>query len=451
MRTTLWIAICVLMHAMLTACGGGGGAEQAASDAGGRAQIASVQIAAGDAQTGIVGEEMPAALAARVLDSKGVPIVGQVVNFRVTVGGGSVFAGAASTDADGYARERWTLGTVAGPQQIEVRAVDANGLPVVFARFSATAIAGPAASVSYVSGVGQSALQLSTLPVPLQVRVLDRYGNGAPGATIAFSASDAGSASPHIVISDAAGLVSTSWTMGRFVGYQYLTASFSTGASVKAEARSMQAPPGAPVTLNKISGDSQSVVQHSLVGLPLEVELLDANGNGVPGVTVAFAAAGSALANPTTALTDSFGKARWRGYVHTVGAQQVVATVTGLGSVAFALDVAASAHRFDGAYACIVSELGRTSIVPNLDVYVINGVVSGQTTSGREIPNSPAATLDESTGQFHVNMKWSLDVTVELTGTFTVDGADRATGAGSAAWFVILRPSGTTAWSCDRR
>jgi hypothetical protein len=74
-----------------------------------------VEILSGDLQTNVVaGSELPDALVVRVLDDRGKPLRNQLVSFVVTAGGGSVFAGAALTNADGEARERWRLGTVAG-------------------------------------------------------------------------------------------------------------------------------------------------------------------------------------------------------------------------------------------------------------------------------------------------------------------------------------------------
>jgi hypothetical protein len=65
----------------------------------------------------------------------------------VTEGGGSVIAGSAQTNADGEARERWTLGPTAGEQILEARAVDqSTGDPIVFGRIAATAIHGPVAA-----------------------------------------------------------------------------------------------------------------------------------------------------------------------------------------------------------------------------------------------------------------------------------------------------------------
>lgn len=67
---------------------------------------AQIQVVSGDLQPSTVGQELAQPLVVRVADSVGVPVAGQIVNWRVTAGDGSVFAGAAITDAAGEARER---------------------------------------------------------------------------------------------------------------------------------------------------------------------------------------------------------------------------------------------------------------------------------------------------------------------------------------------------------
>lgn len=51
------------------------------------------------------------------------PVEGQLVNFVVVSGGGSVFAGAALTNADGIAQNYWGLGDP-GPQRLETRPLE---------------------------------------------------------------------------------------------------------------------------------------------------------------------------------------------------------------------------------------------------------------------------------------------------------------------------------------
>ena len=60
----------------------------------------------------------------RVLDAAGKPIANQIVSFRVTGGGGQVFAGHAMTSEEGFAREWWTLGPTPGVNTLEASVLD---------------------------------------------------------------------------------------------------------------------------------------------------------------------------------------------------------------------------------------------------------------------------------------------------------------------------------------
>jgi alpha-tubulin suppressor-like RCC1 family protein len=97
-------------------------------------------IVNGDHQSGPAGTELPLPLTVKAISPAGGPLAGIVVNFRVTSGGGTLFAGSSLTDRLGRASDFWTLGPDPGvPQTLEVRGVTALGDKEVFARFSATA------------------------------------------------------------------------------------------------------------------------------------------------------------------------------------------------------------------------------------------------------------------------------------------------------------------------
>src|SRR6185503_2387638 len=98
----------------------------------------SLSVVSGDNQSGPPGTELSNPLVVLVVDSRAHAVKGQIVNFVVVSGGGSVFAGAAITGPDGIAQERWTLGA-SGPQRVEARAVDnVTGAKLTFAIFTAT-------------------------------------------------------------------------------------------------------------------------------------------------------------------------------------------------------------------------------------------------------------------------------------------------------------------------
>jgi hypothetical protein len=142
---------------------------------------ASLQVLAGGEQEGVVGEELPQAVVVRVTDAQGEAVSGLLVNFVVTKGGGSVFAGSAQTTAAGEARERWTLGPTAGEQILEARAVDqTTGDPIVFGQITATAVHGPVKGFSLTNAVLKlfrgERLDLATLVYD----VYDEFGNAVP-------------------------------------------------------------------------------------------------------------------------------------------------------------------------------------------------------------------------------------------------------------------------------
>ena len=95
-------------------------------------------IVSGNNQTGAPNSELALPLVASVTDARGRGVSGQLVNFRIVSGGGTMFAGAALTDRSGLAKDYWTLGA-SGTQTVEVRAVDpTSGEKLVFATFTAT-------------------------------------------------------------------------------------------------------------------------------------------------------------------------------------------------------------------------------------------------------------------------------------------------------------------------
>ena len=145
---------------------------------------AAMVIVGGNNQTGVVGVELPNPLVVLVTDAKGKAVQGQIVNFVVTQGGGTVFAGGAITNKDGEAREHWTLGTVAGEAQVlEARAVDAaTGAKLTFGSFSATATHGPATTLSFDTHPDSTIAGLVLTPA-VQVSLKDSYGNAAITAT----------------------------------------------------------------------------------------------------------------------------------------------------------------------------------------------------------------------------------------------------------------------------
>ena len=70
-----------------------------------------LEVVSGDQQQAEAGQELAQPLVVKVTREGGDPVPGQILNFRVVSGGGTVFGGTELTNAQGIAQERWTLGT----------------------------------------------------------------------------------------------------------------------------------------------------------------------------------------------------------------------------------------------------------------------------------------------------------------------------------------------------
>ena len=209
--------------------------------------VASIQLVAGNNQTGFAGEELPDAAVVRVTDSAGAPVPGQIINFKVTEGGGSVFAGAAISDASGMARERWTLGGVGGlqpvPQKLEARAVDSQtGAAIVFATFEATAVARPPTGLAYSANPATFVLGTAILP--------DAPSNGG-GPVIVYSILPV--LPPGLAMSASTGVITGTPTAAAATASYTVTATNSGGSTTASLSLTVSPPPAPVITAQPVS------------------------------------------------------------------------------------------------------------------------------------------------------------------------------------------------------
>lgn len=282
-------ALLLLGLAGLSAC------DNAPTEAGPPAQL---DVVSGNDQQAVVGQELAQPLVVKVVDEDGRPVRDQLVNFRVTRGGGSVFAGSSLTNRDGIAQERWTLGTAADSQRVEARAVDPEtGAALVFATFRAVGTAAGAATISAVQPAmsGQPGTPMADSAAAL---VRDQYGNPVPGATVNWAVtSGGGSVSPASSTTNAQGIARARWTLGGTVATPQ-TLRASAGASMNATFTATAAVgPGA--TLTAVSGGGQTSPVFTPFAQPLVVEVRQ---NGVP-------VQGAEVQWTTSSSTGSFGDA----------------------------------------------------------------------------------------------------------------------------------------------
>lgn len=129
-------------------------------------------------QTGTVGSPIAEPLAVRVADANGDAVSGVTVVW--TPATGSVSASSSLTNAEGIAETNWTLGTVAGSQQLSASLNDDSDVSPV--QLTATAIAGPTTSLV----ITPQTITLQPLASATFVAEIgpDQYGNPVTNAVL---------------------------------------------------------------------------------------------------------------------------------------------------------------------------------------------------------------------------------------------------------------------------
>ena len=177
-------------------------------------------LGSGNNQTLAVTAAAGSPLAVTLVDSNGAPVSGIPVAWSISFGGGTVAPTSSMTDASGIATTTYTAGTTSGPKSIHATVGGASGSPV---SFSLAVTPGPAVRVVKAEGDGQTS-SIGTFPAPFRVSIVDSYGNGVPGMTVAWAVtSGSGNVSPTSSVSDVGGLASTQFT-GSGLGPATLTA-----------------------------------------------------------------------------------------------------------------------------------------------------------------------------------------------------------------------------------
>ena len=295
----------------------------------------------GDGQEGQIGEQLAKPFVVSVLDQDGSAFAGAVVTFSVTAGGGTLSAATVTTDANGRAATRLTLGSQPGTNTVEA-AVEGFEPET----FTATAVVQTPHSLTKVSGDGQEGPASTQLAEPFVVSVLDQDGEAFAGATVTFSVPAGGgmlssttdanpctiasSTSSATATTDANGQAATRLTLGSDPGTNTVSA---TVEGLEAETFTATAAEQAmPHSLTKVCGDSQEGTASILLDEPLVVLVSDEDGAAMAGVVVSFAVtAGGGTLSAATATTNADGRARtWLTLGSDPGTNTVSATVEGL-------------------------------------------------------------------------------------------------------------------------
>jgi plastocyanin len=168
-----WLAGLAGLAGLGAACGSNG------DGGGGVSRTIVLSKEGGDAQTAVVGSQLPLVLRLRVREG-GADKAGATVTWQPNADG-VADPQVSTTSSTGEASTAWTLGTTAGPQTV---AALSEGTTAIF---TANAMPGPAASLGKASGDGQSTGIGTLFGSPLAARVTDQYLNGVEGLLINWS------------------------------------------------------------------------------------------------------------------------------------------------------------------------------------------------------------------------------------------------------------------------
>jgi len=211
-----------------------------------------IEILSGNNQVGTPGQRLPVPLTARITDAGGNPLPGVPAQWEVVTPGTATLSSTTSVaDSSAQVSTTVTLGNIAGPLQIRVRAGNAVAMFTL-------SVSIPLSAVQMVSGDGQTTLVNTAFPLPLVVKAVDAQGVPVAGIPVAFVILS-GSATLSVTsgTTDAVGQASTAVTAGASAG-QIKVQAGSGDFGVTFTLNSV--PPGPVVALsgvrNSISGDA---------------------------------------------------------------------------------------------------------------------------------------------------------------------------------------------------
>lgn len=117
---------------------------------------AALAVVGGNNQTASGGQALPQPLVVQVTDAQKRPISQIRVGFVVTAGGGTTDPDTTTTDADGRASSRWTLGMSPGAQAVEARVVGSGPVTATFTGTASGGNTGPTLTTTQITSANPS-------------------------------------------------------------------------------------------------------------------------------------------------------------------------------------------------------------------------------------------------------------------------------------------------------
>lgn len=274
-----------------------------------------IAAVSGNGQSGTVGGSLREPIVVVVTTSRGNSTQNIRVSFNVIAGGGSVSSASQLTDALGRASVTWTLGTIAGNNEMTASVAGLQGSPV---RFSALGQHAGVASLTLLTSASLAGVAGSPLADSVRVRATDQFQNPAAGSWIRFVPSRTGArVGPDSTRADADGRAATQWVLDTVAVPQSLSVVASGFPTVGVTVQAAVSP--GSIAIVSVTGDRDTL---RAVGdtTRLRAQGRDRYGNAVTG-TPTWAVSDTNLATVSTA---GLLRVRERGSV------EVAATISGI-------------------------------------------------------------------------------------------------------------------------
>ncbi len=268
--------------------------------------------------TGRIGETL-LPFQVRITDSLNNPANNADVSFVITqypdgASGQSLTSYQTMTNPSGVAETRLVLGNKLGRYEVTSFS-NASGSPLIFA--GEAVIPDTAASIAIVAGNNQTGTVKQPLPIPVQVKLLDRFNNPLADSTLIFEPLNGGTVSAETVVTNSQGIAQTVWTPDSIAQTYYLLARLQNSLKIVSDTLQAVANPAAAqnlsiVSLRGIPANGVSAPPHGSV--PFVVKVADLYGNPVPNRTVksevvqpskAVLASGSSVSNSSGDILNS--------------------------------------------------------------------------------------------------------------------------------------------------
>jgi len=251
-----------------------------------------ILLVSGGGQGAQTGAALPNPVVLRLV-AGGLPVPGATVSFSLSgSGAGILSATSVTTDANGEAQVRWTLGSAAGTQTL---VASSPGVPNLSVTATATA---PPTAISIVSILHDgSPANLSAIRTGASILVTARVtqaGQPLAGATVAFSAGSATPGfSPTTATTNSSGEASASFTAASAGTYTIaVTVPGGSAGGAAAQTTVTVLNPATVTQLVKVSGDNQTVQIGTTFNQPIVVEARNAFNEPVPGAALEFVVSG---------------------------------------------------------------------------------------------------------------------------------------------------------------